>query len=146
MIGVVLVILLLCFTTGCSSSSRSTSAAVSDPSLKTVTTTQAVTTVATTATTKATTVSTTIRTTATTMQPTSTYCASCGVPTDRSTAPKTTTERSLSSGSSSAPCSCSADTVNCKDSGAKACYDYCISQGKGDVHKLDADKDGIPCE
>lgn len=55
-------------------------------------------------------------------------------------------------GSGSAVCDCSFDRYNCKDfplSGgvtAQKCYDYCKSQGKGDVHRLDRDKDGIACE
>ena len=47
-------------------------------------------------------------------------------------------------------CDCSGDLYNCADftttSAAQSCYDYCISQGKGDVHRLDADKDGLACE
>jgi beta-lactamase superfamily II metal-dependent hydrolase len=47
-------------------------------------------------------------------------------------------------------CDCSGNTKNCGDfpdwASANACYDYCISQGKGDVHQLDSDKDGCPCE
>jgi len=47
-------------------------------------------------------------------------------------------------------CSCSGDRYNCGDfktqSEAQACYDYCRSKGLGDVHKLDADEDGITCE
>jgi len=29
---------------------------------------------------------------------------------------------------------------------AQACYEYCIAQGRGDVHRLDRDKDGLACE
>ena len=47
-------------------------------------------------------------------------------------------------------CSCSGDLYNCADFStgreAQACFDYCQSIGQGDVHKLDADKDGIACE
>ena len=43
-------------------------------------------------------------------------------------------------------CMCDVDTYNCGDPLAKTCYDYCLAQGKGDVHHLDADNDGIPCE
>jgi hypothetical protein len=50
----------------------------------------------------------------------------------------------------SAVCSCSGDTLNCGDfsstSRAQACYDYCISLGRGDVHRLDRDGDGLACE
>ncbi|GAG83978.1 unnamed protein product, partial [marine sediment metagenome] len=39
---------------------------------------------------------------------------------------------------------------NCSDfstqAAAQACYDYCISQGAGDIHDLDRDNDGIACE
>ena len=39
---------------------------------------------------------------------------------------------------------------HCKDfsghDAAQACYDYCISLGKGDIHQLDGDKNGIACE
>ena len=44
------------------------------------------------------------------------------------------------------PCNCDGDTYNCGDSLAQTCYGYCLAQGKGDVHRLDADNDGIPCE
>jgi len=47
-------------------------------------------------------------------------------------------------------CSCSGDRYNCGDfktqSEAQACYDCCRAKGLGDVHKLDADDDGIACE
>jgi len=47
-------------------------------------------------------------------------------------------------------CDCSGNLYNCADfsttAAAQACYDYCIHQGKGDVHRLDADKDGYACE
>ena len=49
-------------------------------------------------------------------------------------------------------CDCSKDAYNCGDfplsNGASAneCYNYCKSIGKGDVHKLDKDKDGVVCE
>lgn len=48
-------------------------------------------------------------------------------------------------------CYCSdGDIYNCSDfSGhaqAQVCYDSCMSGGRGDVHKLDRDKDGIACE
>jgi hypothetical protein len=29
---------------------------------------------------------------------------------------------------------------------AQSCYDYCIAQGAGDIHRLDGDNDGIACE
>lgn len=47
-------------------------------------------------------------------------------------------------------CSCNGDTYNCKDfsshSSAQECYEYCISQNTGDIHRLDGDNDGIACE
>lgn len=51
---------------------------------------------------------------------------------------------------SSEVCSCSGNIYNCSDFGthnqAQACYEYCKSQGRGDVHRLDGDSDGIACE
>lgn len=29
---------------------------------------------------------------------------------------------------------------------AQACYAYCLDQGAGDIHLLDADADGVACE
>ena len=47
-------------------------------------------------------------------------------------------------------CSCAGDTLNCGDFGshasAQACYNYCVSQGRGDIHRLDRDGDGSACE
>lgn len=47
-------------------------------------------------------------------------------------------------------CSCNGNTYNCKDfsshSSAQECYEYCISQNTGDIHRLDGDNDGIACE
>jgi hypothetical protein len=47
-------------------------------------------------------------------------------------------------------CDCSGNIYNCANfattSEAQTCYDYCISQGKGDIHCLDADHDGLVCE
>jgi len=62
-----------------------------------------------------------------------------------------TTEQAVSSQSSSgAVCDCSSNKYNCKDfsghDAAQACYEYCISLGKGDIHQLDGDKNGIACE
>lgn len=49
-----------------------------------------------------------------------------------------------------ASCSCSGDLYNCSDfsthSQAQSCFDYCISQGTGDIHKLDSNNDGNACE
>ena len=47
-------------------------------------------------------------------------------------------------------CDCSGNIYNCSDFGtqaqAQACFDFCWALGKGDVHNLDADGDGIACE
>lgn len=52
--------------------------------------------------------------------------------------------------SQEAVCSCSGDTLNCGDFGshssAQACFNYCISQGSGDIHKLDGNNDGSACD
>jgi len=49
-----------------------------------------------------------------------------------------------------AVCDCSGDNYNCSDFGtpteAQACYEYCKSLGRGDIHRLDRDDDGIACE
>jgi hypothetical protein len=50
----------------------------------------------------------------------------------------------------SAVCSCSSDSLNCGDftthSSAQACYNYCVSAGRGDIHSLDGNNDGDACE
>ncbi len=47
-------------------------------------------------------------------------------------------------------CSCNGDSLNCGDFGshssAQSCFDYCISVGAGDIHKLDGNNDGNACE
>jgi Tfp pilus assembly protein PilF len=49
-------------------------------------------------------------------------------------------------------CDCSNDIYNCGDFplpngvSAQKCYEYCKSQGKGDIHGLDKDKNGVTCE
>ena len=49
-------------------------------------------------------------------------------------------------------CDCSSDFYNCNDfplpNGANSdeCFNYCISQGKGDVHNFDRNNDGDACE
>ena len=47
-------------------------------------------------------------------------------------------------------CSCISDNLNCGDfttqKSAQECFDYCKSLGKGDIYKLDADKNGVACE
>lgn len=50
----------------------------------------------------------------------------------------------------SGPCPCSSDSRNCSSfntqSAAQACYNFCVSQGAGDIHRLDSDNDGVACE
>ncbi len=49
-----------------------------------------------------------------------------------------------------APCNCSGPDPDCGDFGthaaAQACFNYCMSQGYGDVFRLDSDGDGNACE
>ena len=49
-----------------------------------------------------------------------------------------------------AVCDCSGNIYNCSDfsthAQAQACYEYCKSLGRGDIHRLDGDNDGIACE
>lgn len=49
-----------------------------------------------------------------------------------------------------AVCECSGNLYNCSDFSthrqAQACYDYCVSIGRGDIHRLDGDNDGVACE
>jgi micrococcal nuclease len=50
-----------------------------------------------------------------------------------------------------APCNCGGPDLDCKNfkthAAAQACYDYCVSQGFGDVFGLDGnDNDGLACE
>jgi len=53
-------------------------------------------------------------------------------------------------GAAGAVCSCAGDSLNCNDfsshAAAQACFDYCVSQGAGDIHKLDQNNDGNACE
>lgn len=45
---------------------------------------------------------------------------------------------------------CTSNIYNCSDFAsheeAQGLYDYCVSQGYGDIHRLDADNDGLACE
>lgn len=47
-------------------------------------------------------------------------------------------------------CDCSGNIYNCSDfsthAKAQACYEYCKSLGRGDIHRLDRDDDGVACE
>jgi micrococcal nuclease len=49
-----------------------------------------------------------------------------------------------------AVCDCSGNKYNCSHfdthAQAQACYEYCKSIGRGDVHRLDGDSDGKACE
>jgi len=47
---------------------------------------------------------------------------------------------------SNSQCVCSHDTYNCGDALAKICFQYCKSQGLGDIHNLDGDGNGLACE
>ncbi|MEJ2563734.1 MAG: thermonuclease family protein [Anaerolineales bacterium] len=53
-------------------------------------------------------------------------------------------------GSSEEVCKCTGNLYNCPDfsthAQAQACYNYCKSLGKGDIHRLDGDHDGSACE
>ncbi len=53
-------------------------------------------------------------------------------------------------GGGNAVCNCSGPDLNCGDfkprSSAQACFNYCVSQGWGDVFGLDRDNDGLACE
>ena len=47
------------------------------------------------------------------------------------------------------PCACTSDLYKCDDfvgGAAQRCYDYCVSLGAGDIHRLDGDGDGRVCE
>lgn len=45
---------------------------------------------------------------------------------------------------------CKSDRFNCGDFGSctdvKKVYIQCFKEGVGDIHRLDGDSDGIPCE
>lgn len=60
------------------------------------------------------------------------------------------TERPTMTVPPSPVCDCSGDIYNCShfptQAAAQACYEYCRSLGKGDIHHLDGDNDGLACE
>lgn len=66
--------------------------------------------------------------------------------------PATATPRVVTPGASPQPpvCSCTSNLYNCSDfkyqQDAQSCHDYCKSLGRGDIHQLDSDKDGVVCE
>jgi len=72
------------------------------------------------------------------------------IKTSVTTIPSTTKTIQSTISSTSKPCECTSDSKNCsnfkKKTEAQACYDYCISQGAGDIHRLDADGDSEVCE
>lgn len=41
---------------------------------------------------------------------------------------------------------CTADTYNCSNDGANDIFEYCKNKGAGDIHRLDWNKNNIPCE
>lgn len=75
-------------------------------------------------------------------------------PTETSTPEPTATETSQPTATATAipsgPCLCDSDRYNCSDfsthAAAQACFDYCVSLGRGDIHKLDRDNNGVACE
>lgn len=67
------------------------------------------------------------------------------------TATPTATSTPTNTPTTEAPvCDCSYNRYNCSDfsthAQAQACFEYCISQGQGDIHRLDGDNDGAACE
>ena len=63
---------------------------------------------------------------------------------------ETTAEAHSVMSSDSGACNCSGNLYNCDDfktqTEAQSCFEYCKSLGKGDIHKLDSNKDGTACE
>lgn len=49
-----------------------------------------------------------------------------------------------------AVCSCAGNIYNCPNfstrAQAQACFNYCVSLGVGDIHRLDGDNNGLACE
>jgi hypothetical protein len=47
-------------------------------------------------------------------------------------------------------CTCQPDLYNCDNFAthdqAQACFNFCTQEGRGDIHKLDRDDDGLACE
>lgn len=76
-----------------------------------------------------------------------------GTPTNTATSTNTATATNTATSTSTntpVTCECSFDAYNCSDFGshahAQGCFEYCIGQGAGDIHRLDADDDGLACE
>jgi hypothetical protein len=89
---------------------------------------------------------TTTSTSTPTPTPTATEPSGEPTATDTPTVTPTPTATEVSSG----PCPCQADTLNCSNFStqpqAQACFDHCVNQGAGDIHRLDQDNDGVACE
>lgn len=68
-------------------------------------------------------------------------------PIPTSTATSTATATTTPAG---APCPCDGDTLNCPDfttqPQAQACYEHCLALTGRDIHRLDANNDGVACE
>jgi len=78
---------------------------------------------------------------------------STATPTKTSTPNPTTTPKPTATTKPPPPANCSTcayDAYNCSDFGkqkdAQACFDYCMEMVGYDVHRLDADGDGVACE
>ena len=73
-----------------------------------------------------------------------------GVPPTLAPLPTSAPPPSNGGGSQQAVCNCGGNIYNCADfsthASAQACYNYCMSIGRGDIHRLDGDSDGIACE
>lgn len=71
-------------------------------------------------------------------------------PTATEAATSTPTATPTATEIASGPCSCSGNLYNCDDfssqGAAQACFDFCVGQGQGDIHRLDQDNDNIACE
>lgn len=91
-----------------------------------------------------------------TLTPTSTptrFPTTMPTPTNTPTSTPTNTPKPTATPTSAPPGNCSTcayDAYNCSDfstqAAAQACYDYCMQKVGYDVHRLDANKDGIACE
>lgn len=70
--------------------------------------------------------------------------------TETPTPTETSTPQATSTAIPSGPCLCSGDLYNCSDfqtqAAAQACFDFCVSVGVGDIHRLDRDNNGVACE
>ena len=82
--------------------------------------------------------------------PTPATLTSIQTPIATSTLPPTYTPKPIATSVQVIVCVCSENTLNCTDFGtyheALACFEYCLLVVGRDVHGLDADRNGIPCE